>query len=274
METHSSRDDNRFLRFSGITLDFGTRAVLREAGTVYPPEEYWKALALLVERRPHIVLKEDLSKVLGCSTDGTLTKQMERIRKSLGDTTRPWRFIKSERKIGYRWIAEGDDRAPATAPRGEISVATQLDLLTTEHLASVPEPQKTIWGPLHGLATGVYLDSLLGVFISWTELKPEIEERLLSQLGCHQCTVALGGDYSSAIFPALPIQMHIINPAGNPIGDVSFDSHPDWDVRCDLLVHVCFDTRVRYDSPVFWHECQRYSDGTYRCLSTRVTIED
>jgi hypothetical protein len=47
--------------------------------------------------------------------------------------------------------------------------------------------QKTRWGPTDGKPPGIicYDDSVVSEFISWTELKPQIELRLLNQLGAH-----------------------------------------------------------------------------------------
>lgn len=190
METYSERSDNRFLRFGDIILDLYMCTVFREARTFHPPEEYWNALRLLVEKRPNIVNKEELFEVLGSDNDATLTKQIERIRDFLGDTAIPRRFIKSERKTGYRWIAvlESTDRAHVAEPRAKVQDGIPFDVLNAEYLvkliqtASEPKVQKTLWGPLFSKAAGIYIDSLDGKNVPWTELKAESEERVLPLL--------------------------------------------------------------------------------------------
>jgi len=114
-------DRPRYLRFGEIALDSEQHAVLREERSSRLSEEYWKALMLLVEKRPELVSKEELFDALGISSDGTLTKQIQRIREALGDTHRPFRLIKAERSGGYRWSAELD-RHDATIPSRVASV--------------------------------------------------------------------------------------------------------------------------------------------------------
>jgi DNA-binding winged helix-turn-helix (wHTH) protein len=107
----------RYLRFGEVTMDLEEHAVLRD-GLKFPlPEEYWKALMLLVERKPKLVTKQELYDVLGTVADGTLTKQIQRIREALGDTRRPFRFIKSERHEGYKWIGELDGQSATKSAR-------------------------------------------------------------------------------------------------------------------------------------------------------------
>src|SRR5207253_9265487 len=88
----------RYLRFGEVTMDLEEHAVLREGLKSQVPEEYWKALMLLVERKPKLVTKQELYDVLGTVADGTLTKQIQRIREALGDTRRPFRS--EERRVG------------------------------------------------------------------------------------------------------------------------------------------------------------------------------
>ena len=107
----------RYLRFGEVTMDLEEHAVLREGLKSQVPEEYWKALMLLVERKPKLVTKQELYDVLGTVADGTLTKQIQRIREALGDTRRPFRFIKSERHQGYKWIAELDGQIATKSAR-------------------------------------------------------------------------------------------------------------------------------------------------------------
>src|SRR6266849_3550424 len=101
------------LRFAEFTLDLGRRILDRKGETQDLPEEYMNALILLIERRPNTVSKDELCKVLQ-STAQTLPKQIEIIRNALGDHTEPRRFIKVERKQGYRFIAAPDEEPPAS----------------------------------------------------------------------------------------------------------------------------------------------------------------
>jgi DNA-binding winged helix-turn-helix (wHTH) protein len=101
-------DRPRYLYFGEVALDREEHTVLREGLKSRLQEEYWNALVHLIERQPESVSKEELFHVLGISSDGTLTKQIQRIREALGDTHRPFRFIQTERSRGYKWIAKLD----------------------------------------------------------------------------------------------------------------------------------------------------------------------
>jgi hypothetical protein len=129
----------RFLRFGEVTLDLEKHAVLREGLNSHLQEEYWSALVQLVERRPELVRKKELFNVLGTSTEGTLTKQIQRIREALGDTNRPFRFIKAERGSGYRWIAVAKPARVATLyihPNGRFQ---KEGLIWTEYRNDAPD---------------------------------------------------------------------------------------------------------------------------------------
>lgn len=125
------------------------------------------------------------------------------------------------------------------------------------HLMSTPEPQKTIWGPNDGKPPGISVEgSSSNTFIPWEELKLEVEQRLLNQLGLHippNCTVALGS------FRGRPSWLTpIVDREGNRLGEVWFGTDPDNDWARDGLVRAGDDTYV------VWQVFQRYSDGTYR----------
>ncbi len=88
-----------------VTFDFARRVVIRGSAPLDLSEAYLAALFLLVERSPNSVSKGELGKAAGTSED-TLYKVIETIRRALGDTGEPRRLIVTERGVGYRFIGE------------------------------------------------------------------------------------------------------------------------------------------------------------------------
>ncbi len=103
-------------------------------------EAYLAALFLLVERSPRTAPKAELAKAAG-TTEDTLYKVMETIRRALGDTEEPRRLIVTERGVGYRFIGE------LTCPVTERHVSGQEGNSETDHgrsgqVALIERPQK------------------------------------------------------------------------------------------------------------------------------------
>jgi hypothetical protein len=136
-------------------------------------------------------------------------------------------------------------------------------VLTVEEISryglrhSVPEPQKTMWGPNYHMPPGIYIASSgTGEFIPWDKLKPEIETKLLNQLGGHipaKCTTETGDWRDHPNWLTL-----IIDPNGKKVGEVWYGTDADQNWAFDGLV------RVGDDVYVVWQVFQRYSDGSYR----------
>jgi DNA-binding winged helix-turn-helix (wHTH) protein len=106
-------DRPRRLCFGEVSVDLEGHSVSRQGLETHLQEEYWNALRHMIERHPNWVTKEELFKVLGVSSDGSLTKQIQRIREALGDSHRPFRFIQNERGRGYKWPPKLDHQPAA-----------------------------------------------------------------------------------------------------------------------------------------------------------------
>ena len=86
-----------------LKFDFARRVLTRQDIPIDISGAYLNALFLLVERSPTAVPKAELTAAAG-TTEETLYKVIETIRKAIGDTEEPRRLIVTERGIGYRFI--------------------------------------------------------------------------------------------------------------------------------------------------------------------------
>ncbi len=100
----------RFLyEFEGFVLD-PVRRLLTQQGTVVPlPPKALATLAVLVERRGQVVEKEELFQLIWPDTfitEATLTQNVFRLRKALGEEAGEHRFIVTVPGRGYCFVAE------------------------------------------------------------------------------------------------------------------------------------------------------------------------
>jgi transcriptional regulator with XRE-family HTH domain len=129
---------------------------------------------------------------------------------------------------------------------------------------SLPSAQLVRWAPTDGLTAGVLIDSIGGPFIPWTELKYEIETRLLPKMANipPRSTVR-----TQAYRGHKDFVVRIVNPSGNVIGSVWFGPNPDNNWAYDGLVRTGCSTDAGAPQTVVWQVFQRYSDGSYRTLA-------
>jgi hypothetical protein len=133
-------------------------------------------------------------------------------------------------------------------------------------LFGMPKPQKVRWGPNDGLPAGISINHKNGTFLPWSRVKPEIESRLIVQLGRHippKCFVAV-----KDLFDRKDWIVSIFSPTGAELGRVWVGSDPEKNWRFDGLVRVG-SVQTIYSAEV-WQVFQRYSDGSYRLLGARV----
>jgi len=109
------------LVFGDLRFDAATRQVSRESGEIHITRKAFDLLALLVERRPDAVSKEEIHTHLWPDTfvaDITLHSLVSEIRRGLGDDTSKPRFIRTVHGFGYAFICPLADPAPSSdAPR-------------------------------------------------------------------------------------------------------------------------------------------------------------
>jgi DNA-binding winged helix-turn-helix (wHTH) protein len=94
--------------FTEFTLDPVERRLCRRGASVPLPPLAFDVLLALVRHAGQLVTKRDLLKCVWQDTfveDGILTVYISLIRKALGDTGRPPRYVQTVTRFGYRFIA-------------------------------------------------------------------------------------------------------------------------------------------------------------------------
>jgi hypothetical protein len=123
-----------------------------------------------------------------------------------------------------------------------------------------PSPQDVRWGSHDRKQAGICLPS--GQFIPWSQLKPELERNLLSQLSpdvpADSTVTAEIHEEKDCWIPSWTVS--ITNKNGNPIGRMWLGADPrkNWSSDGRIFVGTLDDpTQV-------WAAFRRYSDGSYR----------
>ena len=121
-------------------------------------------------------------------------------------------------------------------------------------------PQQVRWGPNDGLPPGISIIGNKPDFIPWTRLKPEVESRLLVQLGRYipaKCSVEVR-DY----FERKNWTVRMYDSSKRELGHMWFGGNPDKGWIFDGLVRA--GDAVSDKIATVWDTFQRHSDGTYR----------
>lgn len=97
------------LRFGDCEFDPDTREVFRGGKPVHVSPKAFALLAVLIERRPKAVSKDELHKILWPDTfvsDANLPNLVAELRESLGDEAHEPRVIRTVPRFGYAFLAE------------------------------------------------------------------------------------------------------------------------------------------------------------------------
>jgi DNA-binding winged helix-turn-helix (wHTH) protein len=97
------------LRFGECEFDPDTREVFRGGKAVHVSPKAFALLAVLIERRPKAVSKEELHKLLWPDTfvsDANLPNLVAELRETLGDDAHEPRIIRTVQRFGYSFRAE------------------------------------------------------------------------------------------------------------------------------------------------------------------------
>lgn len=97
------------LRFGNCEFDPDTREVFRGGKPVHVSPKAFALLAVLIERRPKAVSKDELHKILWPDTfvsDANLPNLVAELRESLGDEAHEPRVIRTVPRFGYAFLAE------------------------------------------------------------------------------------------------------------------------------------------------------------------------
>ena len=97
------------LRFADSVFDSDTREVIRAGKPVHVSPKAFALLAVLIERRPKAVSKDELHKILWPETfvsDANLPNLVAELRQVLGDDAQKPRILRTVQRFGYAFRAE------------------------------------------------------------------------------------------------------------------------------------------------------------------------
>lgn len=134
-----------------------------------------------------------------------------------------------------------------------------------------PKAQFVRWGPVDGLPKGAKIWNTDGtgteVFIAWDNLKEELEEKLLPQLFANPAgySFILLDHHGKKDWLA-----RVVDENNNEVSSVWLGPNPENGWAFDGLVRLGAG-----DPAEVWQTYQRYSDGTYRRLTSKFgRLED
>jgi len=113
-------------RFAEVVLDTDSREVQRSGQRLHLTAKAFDLLALLVERRPHVVSKAQVLDRLWPATfvaESNLASLVKEVRRALADDARAPRFVRTVHGHGYALCAMADGEAPATGAPATASAA-------------------------------------------------------------------------------------------------------------------------------------------------------
>jgi DNA-binding winged helix-turn-helix (wHTH) protein len=109
-----------FVRFGPFHLDLRTRELRRNGVKVRVPDQSIQVLAMLLEHRGEVVMREDLHRKLWpngtiVEFDHSINSAIMRLRQALEDSADEPRYIETLPRIGYRFIGTVDEETAAEA---------------------------------------------------------------------------------------------------------------------------------------------------------------
>jgi DNA-binding winged helix-turn-helix (wHTH) protein len=111
------------VRFGSFVVNPQTRQVLRGDGEIHLPTKAFDLLWALIERRPDVVPKNELLRLVwrdAYVVDANLNVVIGEIRRALGDDPQQPRYIRTVHGVGYAFCGDAIDEEPARQrePRG------------------------------------------------------------------------------------------------------------------------------------------------------------
>jgi len=97
------------LRFGNCVFDSDTREVIQAGKPVHVSPKAFALLAVLIERRPKAISKDELHKLLWPETfvsDANLPNLVAELRETLGDDAQEPRILRTVQRFGYAFRAE------------------------------------------------------------------------------------------------------------------------------------------------------------------------
>jgi DNA-binding winged helix-turn-helix (wHTH) protein len=111
------------VRFGPFVVNPQTRQVLRGETEIHLPTKAFDLLCGLIERRPDVVPKDELLRLVwpdAYVVDANLNVVIGEIRRALGDDPQRPRYIRTVHGVGYAFCGDATDQKPARQgePRG------------------------------------------------------------------------------------------------------------------------------------------------------------
>ncbi|MDQ3756210.1 MAG: transcriptional regulator [Acidobacteriota bacterium] len=104
-----SREVRHLYEFDAFRLDPAERQLLRDGQPIALTSKVFETLVVLVERRGHLVEKEELMKLVWAEAfveEANLARSVHTLRKALGEEHNGHKYIETVPKRGYRFVAE------------------------------------------------------------------------------------------------------------------------------------------------------------------------
>jgi TolB-like protein/DNA-binding winged helix-turn-helix (wHTH) protein/Flp pilus assembly protein TadD len=155
-----------FYDFDVFRLDPDERVLLRNGQPLSVPPKDIETLIYLVERRGHIVEKDELLEKVWAGVfveEGNLARRISNLRSLLGDGAEGRTFIDTVPRRGYRFVAEVKE-----IKLGVESPSANAPVEKTAAVAEVRKPHRMAWTVAAVLAAAV-----LASFLTWQHLSSE-----------------------------------------------------------------------------------------------------
>jgi len=112
-------------RFGWFEANLHAGELHKQGRTVRIEEKPFQVLATLLERRPHLVARQELHKALWpadifVNFDQSLNSAVRKLRKALGDSARNPRFIATQPRRGYRFVGHAIELHEINRPGAQL----------------------------------------------------------------------------------------------------------------------------------------------------------
>lgn len=144
------RQDRELYEFEGFVVDPYRRLLTRDGEPVPLPPKALATLVALLERHGQVVEKEELIQTVWPDTfitEATLTQNVFRLRKALGEEAGEHRFIVTVPGRGYSFVADVRRRTPSLSASGEFPRPELPSAAVPPPAAPQPVPAQSVLTP-------------------------------------------------------------------------------------------------------------------------------
>ena len=126
--------------------------------------------------------------------------------------------------------------------------------------------QRVYWGVNQGLPAGAYIENITGEFIEWSDLKKELEARVVS--ACPRVIPPNSTVITASFYEKKDWVVHIIGPDHKQVGSVWIGSDPLKNWEQDGLVRT--GKTISDTEWIVYQIFARFPDGSYRTVKSYV----